>query len=37
MFDAAVDDGICEKNPARAESAKPHRGTVGSHRAITDM
>ena len=37
MFDAAVDDGICKKNPARADSAKPHKGTSGSHRAITDM
>ncbi len=37
MFDAAEDDGLIKKNPARADSAKPHKGTVGSHRAISDM
>lgn len=36
IFDSAVDDGICLSNPARAKSAKPHEGTEGSHRAITD-
>lgn len=36
LFDSAVDDDICQTNPARAKSAKPHEGTEGSHRAITD-
>lgn len=35
MFDAAVDDGICKKNPARQKSAKPHKGTQAESRAIT--
>ena len=36
MFDGAVDDGLCVKNPCRAKTAQPHKGTVGSHRAITE-
>lgn len=35
LFDAAVDDGYLKRNPARQESAKPHKGTQGGHRAIT--
>ena len=36
LFDAAADDGWCESNPARAESAKPHKGEeTEGHRAIT--
>jgi len=35
LFDAAVDDGYIKRNPARQDSAKPHRGTSGGHRAIT--
>lgn len=35
LFDAAVADRICRFNPAREKSAQPHKGTVGSHRAIT--
>lgn len=35
LFDAAVSDRICQVNPARERSAKPHKGTVGSHRPIT--
>ena len=36
FFDAALDDGYCTKNPARADSAKPHRGKeTEGHRAIT--
>jgi integrase len=34
LFDSAVADGICRYNPARA--TKPHKGTEGGHRAITD-
>lgn len=37
LFDAAVDDGYCRTNPARAKSAAPHKGTKGSHRAITEQ
>ena len=37
LFDAAVADGICRINPARQKSAKPHKGTEGGHRAITDQ
>ena len=36
LFDAAVADRICRFNPAREKSAQPHKGTVGSHRAITE-
>ena len=35
LFDAAVSDGYLRINPAREKSAKPHRGTSGSHRQIT--
>lgn len=35
MFDAAVADGYIRVNPARDRTAKPHKGTVGSHRQIT--
>lgn len=35
LFDAAVDDGYIKRNPARQDSAKPHKGTSGGHRAIT--
>lgn len=38
MFDAAVEDGLIDTNPARAKSAAPHKGyTDGGHRAITDQ
>lgn len=37
VFDAAVADGIIHYNPARDRTAKPHKGTVGGHRAITDL
>lgn len=35
LFDAAMEDGYCSSNPARQKSSKPHKGTKGSHRAIT--
>ena len=35
MFDAAVADGICRTNPARL--TKPHTGSEGGHRAITEQ
>ncbi len=37
LFDSAVENGLCRTNPARAKDAQPHRGTVGTHRAITDQ
>ena len=37
LFDSAVADGICRINPARQKSALPHKGSKGSHRAITDQ
>ena len=36
LFDAAVADGYIQTNPARDKTAKPHKGTVGGHRQITD-
>ena len=35
VFDSAVADGLILSNPARDRTAKPHKGTVGGHRAIT--
>lgn len=35
LFDAARDDGYCDRNPVSTKSAQPHKGTSGSHRAIT--
>lgn len=35
IFDAAVEDGILKNNPARQNSAKPHKGTASESRAIT--
>lgn len=37
LFDSAVADGLCRVNPARDKTAKPHKGTVGKHRAITEQ
>lgn len=37
LFDSAVADGLCRSNPARDKTAKPHKGKVGKHRAITDQ
>ena len=37
LFDAAVADGYLRANPARDRTSQPHKGTVGSHRAITDQ
>lgn len=36
MFDAAIDSGYARANPCRSKHARPHRGTTGTHRAITD-
>lgn len=35
LFDSAVADGLIMSNPARDRTAKPHRGTSGGHRSIT--
>ena len=37
LFDAAVADGLCRVNPARDKSARPHKGTKGSHRVLTSQ
>lgn len=36
IFDSAADAGYILRNPCRAQSVKPPKGTKGSHRAITD-
>ena len=35
ILDSAVDAGYILKNPARAKSVKPPKGTSGTHRALT--
>lgn len=35
LFDSAQADGFIASNPARDKTAKPHKGTIGSHRQIT--
>ena len=37
VFDSAVADGLIAFNPARDRTAKPHKGTVGGHRSITEQ
>jgi len=37
LFDAAQADGFIHSNPARDKTAKPHKGTVGRHRQITQQ
>ena len=34
MFVSAIENGYCRVNPVTKESALPHKGTVGTHRAI---
>jgi integrase len=36
ILDSATDAGYMRKNPCRAQSVKPPKGTKGTHRAITD-
>lgn len=36
MFDAAIESGYARANPCRSKHAQPHKGTSGTHRAITD-
>ena len=35
LFDAAIAEGFIHINPVRQSAAAPHKGTAGSHRAIT--
>ena len=35
LFDAAVADGLCRSNPARAKAAKPHKGKPSKERILT--
>lgn len=37
LFDSAVENHLCKLNPVRSKDAQPHKGTTGSHRAITDQ
>ena len=37
VFDSAVADGLILSNPARDRTAKPHKGTIGGHRSITQQ
>ena len=37
VFDSAVADGLIMTNPARDRTAKPHKGTKGGHRSITEQ
>lgn len=36
MFDAAIAEGIRGTNPVKAQAARPHKGTAGTHRSITN-
>ena len=36
LFDSAIEDGLCHINPCKSDRAKPHKGTKGTHRAISD-
>lgn len=35
LFDAAIENDLCFKNPFRSTQAQPDKGTEGSHRALT--
>lgn len=36
LFDAAIENDLCRKNPFRAKFARPPKAPAGSHRALTD-
>ena len=36
MFDSAIEEGYCRVNPVKTKTAKPHKGTKGTHRCLTD-
>ena len=35
FFQSAIENGYCKNNPVISLSAKPHKGSKGSHRALT--
>ena len=35
FFQSAIENGYCRINPVISQSAKPHKGSKGSHRALT--
>ena len=35
VFDTAIENGFCIRNPFRSKKAQPDKGTEGSHRVIT--
>jgi integrase len=35
LWDTAIEDGIVKSNPCRSKAARPHKGTVGTHRVLT--
>lgn len=35
FFRYAIDNGYCRTNPVMADSAKPHKGTKGTHRCLS--
>lgn len=35
LWDCAIEDGVARANPCRSKAAKPHRGSSGSHRALS--
>lgn len=37
VFDCALADGFINSNPARDRTARPHKGTKGGHRSITEQ
>lgn len=36
LFNSAVEEGYCRTNPVKTKTAKPHKGTKGTHRCLTD-
>lgn len=36
LFDAAIENDLCRKNPFRAKFAQPPKAPAGTHRALTD-
>ena len=36
MFNSAIEEGYCKVNPMYTKTAKPHKGTKGTHRCLTE-
>ena len=36
IFSSAIEEGYCKTNPCSAKSARPVKGTTGTHRCLTD-